>query len=228
MRTLTLLLIAFGVLAAQAQQNALPPRQATLGAGLEIGIPRGSFDDSWGREIVGVSGNFALPMRRLPFDWGFDFAFGGMGSDRKVVAVNNQYLTATTGDLRVTSSIFGYHGLIRLKPFNGKVSPYIEGLAGIRHFVTSSTVRVEGLSEAVSKERNESSLSWSAGWAVGVQVAPTRLFYVEGRVERLNGTRVTYVDPRSIVIDQSGQVNYTTLNSGTSVVNVHLGVGLRF
>jgi hypothetical protein len=59
-------------------------------------------------------------------------------------------------------------------------------------------------------------------------VAPTRSFFVEGRVERLEGSEVDYVDPRSITFGNDGQVNYSTLRSGTHVLNVHLGIGLRF
>jgi hypothetical protein len=204
------------------------PRTPTLGVGLEIGIPRGAFNDSWGREIAGFSANFTAPMRLLPFDWGFDYSFGALGGESQVVAINEEALTATTGDLRIRSSVMGYHGQLRLKPFNGKVAPYAELLAGARHFVTRTTIEVEGLDQPVREDRNESALSWSSGWAVGLQVAPSRAFYVEGRVERLNGSKVDYVDPRSISIQPDGQVNYTTLRSGTHVLNIHLGVGLRF
>jgi hypothetical protein len=203
-------------------------RTATVGIGVEVGIPRGTFDDTWGREIAGFSANFTAPMRLLPFDWGFDYSFGALGGESKVVAINEQALTSTTGDLRIRSSVMGYHGQLRFKPLQGKVMPYGELLAGARHFVTRSTIEVEGLDRPLREDRNESALAWSGGWALGLQVAPTRTFYVEGRVERLQGSDVEYVDPRSITIDTSGQVNYTTLRSGTNVVNVHLGIGLRF
>ncbi|MCU0319538.1 MAG: hypothetical protein MUE88_05610 [Flavobacteriales bacterium] len=203
-------------------------RTATVGIGVEVGIPRGAFKQTWGREVAGFSANFTAPMRLLPFDWGFDYSFGALGGESKVVAINEQALTATTGDLRIRSSVMGYHGQLRFKPLQGKVMPYGELLAGARHFVTRSTIEVEGLDQPIREERNESALAWSGGWAVGLQVAPTRSFYVEGRVESLEGSEVEYVDPRSIVIDQDGQVSYTTLRSGTSVLNIHLGIGLRF
>jgi hypothetical protein len=203
-------------------------RQTTLGGGLEIGIPMGQFSESWGREIVGVSANLGVPMRLLPFDWGFDFSYGRMGGDRQVVALNEQFLSTTTGELKVNSVIYGYHGLLRFKPINGKVSPYVEGLLGLRHFTTKSRVEVDGLDQPLRKERNANDFTGSSGWAVGVQVAPTRAFYVEGRVERLNSGRVSFVDPNTIVIDGNGGVEFETRSSQTRVVNVHLGVGLRF
>jgi len=203
-------------------------RTATVGAGIEVGIPRGAFNDSWGREIAGFSANFTAPMRILPFDWGFDYSFGALGGESTVVAVSEQGLAATTGDLRIRSSVMGYHGQFRFKPLQGKVMPYGELLAGARHFVTRTTILVEGLDQPYREERNESALSWSGGWALGLQVAPTRNFFVEGRVERLEGSEVDYVDPRSITFGNDGQVNYATLRSGTHVLNIHLGIGLRF
>ncbi len=204
-------------------------RPATLGAGLEIGIPIGAFADSWGREIVGMSANLAVPMRILPLDWGFDFAWGSMGGENAVVAVDQEGLAPhTQGDLSVRSNVYGYHGLLRLRPMFGKVSPYVEGLAGVRHFTTRTKVRVEGLDKPLSTERNAGAFAWSSGWAVGLQVAPTRGFYVEGRVERLNSGEVEYVDPRSIMISPQGEVQFSTIGSPTRSVNVHFGVGFLF
>ncbi len=66
------------------------------------------------------------------------------------------------------------------------------------------------------------------GWAAGVNYAPTRNFYTELRLERLNGGKVGYVDPKSIAIDNADNVDFSTLTSGTRVVNLTFGVGLRF
>jgi hypothetical protein len=231
----TLLLLTIFASTAIAQQdserggqNNFGGRPTTISGGLEIGIPIGAFADSWGREIVGLSANMAMPMRLLPIDIGFDFAWGRMGGDKEVVAVNEQVLAVNTGELTINSNIYGYHGLARFKPINGMVSPYVEVLAGFRHFTTRSELRVEGLNEPLREERNSSKFVGSTGWAVGVQVAPTRAFYLEARVERLNSGKVEYVDPRSIVINGNGDVTYQTLKSPTRVANVHLGIGFRF
>ncbi|MBL7982636.1 MAG: hypothetical protein JNL52_12590 [Flavobacteriales bacterium] len=203
-------------------------RRATLSGGLEIGIPIGAFSDSWGREIVGLSGNLAVPMRLLPLSWGFDFGWGHMGGERDIVPVSNQYINATSGELSVRSNLYSYHGLLRFQPYNGVVSPYVEGMLGLRHFTTRSEITVEGLSEPVQEQRQRSEFVGSTGWAVGVMVAPTRVLFFEGRVERLTTGNVTFVDPGSISISDQGTVNYNTISSPTRMVNVHLGIGLRF
>lgn len=203
-------------------------RPATLSGGLEIGIPVGVFAENWGREIVGVSANTAIPMRFLPFDIGFDFSWGKMGSNNDIVAVDQAFLAVTEGELSVNSNVYGYHALARFKPLSGKISPYVEVLAGLRQYTTKSVLRVEGAERPISKDRNANSFAGSAGWAIGLQVAPRGTFFVEARVERLNTGNVSFVDPTSVVIDPNGEVLYDTRSTPTRTVNVHLGVGFRF
>ncbi|MBK8225624.1 MAG: hypothetical protein IPK70_00440 [Flavobacteriales bacterium] len=203
-------------------------RPATISGGLEIGIPIGEFDEAWGRQMAGLSANFTMPMRRLPFSYGFDFGWQRMGSRAQEVTVDVEDLGLTTGEMKVRSSIYGYHGLLRLQPLQGKVSPYAELMTGMRHFVTRSEIEARGIDDPVSEERLASEFIGSIGWAAGINYAPTRNFFAELRLERLNGGRVGYVDPRSIVVDQAGNVDYSTLSSGTRVANLTFGVGLRF
>lgn len=127
MRTTTLLFSLLLITGSSAQP--ILRRPPTIGVGLEVGSPIGAFDDTWGREMAGLSGNFTAPMGVLPFDWGLDVGWARMGSARDVVAVNEENLEATTGDIKVNSNIYSYHAQLRLKPFNGKVSPYIEAMA---------------------------------------------------------------------------------------------------
>lgn len=228
MKTLITSIALLSLVAVQAQQRE---RQATLGGGLEVGIPVGEFDATWGRQLAGLSGNFAVPMRRLPFSYGFDFAWARMGSQRQEVSIDEEHVASTTGEMSVRSDVFGYHGLLRLQPFTGKVSPYAEVLGGMRQFTTRTAIEVEGMDQPLFEQRNEDKFIASTGWAAGLQVIPgkQRNFFVEGRVESLTGGQVTYVDPRSIAIDpNTNEVSYQTLTSGTRVVNITFGIGLRF
>ncbi len=222
-----ILAIAIALIAGTANAQ-LERRPVTLSGGFEAGFPIGEFNDTWGREIMGLSGDLTMPMKLLPFDWGFDLAWGRMGGGSKEIPIDDEYLEVTTGDLRVYSNIFGYHGLLRLKPFNGKISPYVEGLIGARQFTTRTRVMVDGMDQPYLEQRNTNEFVWSHGWAAGIQIAPAEMFYIEARAERLNGGPVQYVDPSTIEISDQGEVSYGTLNSGTRVLNFHLGVGLRF
>lgn len=226
MRTILTLLIAFAAI--QLKGQLLERRPVTIGGGLEIGVPIGEFRDTYGREIYGLAGNITVPMGLLPFDWGFDFGWGRMGGETQEVPIVDENLEATTGDLRIHSDIYGYHGTLRLRPFNGKVSPYIEGLLGARQFTTKTQIKVEGMDEPYMEQRNMNEFVWSHGWAAGIQVTPGKMVYLELRAERLNGGPVQYVDPSTITVSDNGAVDFGTLNSGTRTVNVQMGIGLRF
>jgi len=228
MRTFIIAITLLHACQAMAQDARLNMgRTPTLGGGLEIGIPRGSFNDTWGRELVGFSAQLATPMRLLPVSWGFDFGYARMGGEQGVVPVNQEFINATEADLKINVNAYSYHGFVRLRPLRGQVSPYVDVMAGLRHFTSRSTVKVQGMSEPLEKERRASDFVGSAGWAAGVMVGVSGALYVEGRVERLNGGRASYVDPRTIVISPDGAVNFNTLSSGTGLVTVQLGIGLR-
>ena len=229
MRTLIIAITLLSAFQAGAQNARLNMgRTPTVSGGLEIGIPRGEFNDTWGRELVGFGANMALPMRLLPLDWGFDFGYAKMGGERSNIPVEEEHLEATEASLRVNANVYSYHGLLRFRPIRGQVSPYVDAMAGLRHFTTNSEVRVDGLSEPVSKERRSSNFTGSAGWAVGVMVGVSGMLYVEGRVERITGGKASYIDGRTISITPEGEVTYETLSSKTSTVNVHLGIGFKF
>lgn len=220
--------------AAHAQNSDAPRRpfqgrQSTLGGGLEMNVPIGEFNDVWGRNYWGFGANFTYPGRLLPFDFGFDFGYGRMGTREAVVYLEEEGTTdLLQGDLTVRSKAYSFLGQVRLRPVHGRVSPYIEGLFGARQFTTRSDLVVEDSATPASWDRQSNAWTGAYGWAVGTLVGFGPQFYVEGRVERLWGGRVSYVDPESITISSTGTIDYTTLSSATDVVNVQLGVGVRF
>lgn len=201
-------------------------RSATLSGGLEFGIPLGEFDHTWGNTTAGLSANIAIPMRTLPLEFGYDFAWGRMGSESSAEQVQGNILGARSGrTVDVRSNVFGHHGLIRLNPLRGKVRPYGEVMLGARNFVTRSTVSTP---EGVSSDERDGSWVTSYGWAVGAMYSIGRQVYVEGRVERLFSGKVDYVDPNTIRIANDGNVSFEKLNSRTDALQIQLGIGLRF
>jgi hypothetical protein len=201
-------------------------RSTTLSGGVEFGIPLGEFDHTWGQTTSGLSANIALPLRILPLEIGYDFAWGRMGGEYDAEQAPGNILGSQTGQrVEVNSDVYGHHGLIRLNPMRGQVRPYGEVMLGARHFVTRSVVTTE---EGVVDDERDGSVASSVGWAVGAMISLSRQFYVEGRVERLFSGEISYVDPTTIEISSDGSVGYEKLQSRTDVLNIQIGVGLRF
>ncbi|MFT3884808.1 MAG: hypothetical protein QM724_05075 [Flavobacteriales bacterium] len=205
-----------------------PALTGSLGGTIGVSVPMGEFKDTWGHDMFTWGGHLALPHGLLPISAGFAFDYSQMGNTHSTVPVLDPSLTATEGGLTVRAKVMSYHGLLRFSPLNGKIRPYVDGLLGARQFTTLSKVRVDGLDQPVSTERNANDLVFSTGWAAGLMVGLGRMGYVEGRVERFFSGRTSYVDPASITVDGQGNVGFRTLESRTEVLNVMLGIGLRF
>lgn len=226
MRYPHLILLAFIGTLATAQT---PRRPTTLSIGGTVGTPLGQFNEEYGKAILGLGGNISVPMMGiLPLETGFAFNWGRLGAERETVVVDQAYLSTNEGELRTTSNMYSFHLQGRFRPFTGRVSPYVDGLAGVRTFSTRTRITVEGLEEDLSNERNALDATWSYGWAAGIQVKVGAPLYVEARVEKLQGHKVDYVDPETIIVTPSGQVEYQLRSSHTDVFNVHLGIGFTF
>lgn len=206
----------------------LPGFQGNLGGTAGISIPTGEFADTWGKDMFTFGGHFSVPMGPLPLQAGLGFNYGIMGRNTSQVPVADPAVVATEGTLSVKAKVLTYHPLLRLSPLKGKVRPYVDGMIGMRQFTTMSTIRVDGLEDPLSRERNANDFAFSTGWAAGVMVGWGGIAYVEARVERINSGNASYVDPGSITVDGTGTLGFHTLNSHTDAVNVLLGIGLRF
>ena len=226
MRTITLLLSALLIAPfATAQQNGY---EGNLGGTIGLSIPMGEFADTWGKEMFTFGGHLTFPSRRIPLQFGAAFGYGEMGKDVSTVPVMDPNLLATEGRLAVKAKVFSYHALLRLSPSKGKVRPYVEGLGGLRQFTTQSKLTVDGLDQALRKERNANNFVMSTGVAAGLMVTLGGAGYIEARVERLYSGKTTYVDPSSIEVGPDGDIAFSTLSSATGAMNILLGVGFRF
>ncbi len=225
MRSAILIAAVLAATAASAQHKGY---QGNLGGTIGMGIPQGEFADTWAKDMFTWGGHVTLPAQRLPFQWGFAFGYGTMGSLKSKVPVAVPELMATEGDLAVKARVLSYHALLRFSPSKGKVRPYVEGLAGGRQFTTLSTITVDGLHQPVSRERSANDFALSTGWAAGLMVGLGSFGYIEARTERFYSGNASYVDPASIAVDQQGAVSFSTLESATGTLNLLVGMGFRF
>lgn len=226
----TISLLALGLLlpalAQVTKDGYWQQRSSTISGGLETGIPLGEFDHTWGSAMLGLSANIAMPLRLLPLEFGYDFAWGRMGSEYGMTRSSGGLLTAhPSRSVSVKSNVYGHHGLVRLNPLRGNVRPYGEVLLGARNFVTRATLSTD---EGMTDDERDGTWTPSYGWAVGLMYGIGRQVFVEGRVERLFSGKVDYVDPRTIRIGGDGHVTYEKLNSRTESLQIQVGVGLRF
>lgn len=203
--------------------------EGTLGGTIGLSRPTGEFEKTWGKDMLHFGAHFAYPLGTIKvIQAGFDFGYSVMGKNEATVPVNTDYLGVTEGTLTTRCKSFSYHPLLRFSPLRGRIRPYVDALAGFRQFSTTSTVTADGVEENISKERNETDLAFSSGWAAGLMVTIGGAVYVELRVERFNSGEATYVGPASVAVSSQGEVSFSTLTSNTDVTNALFGIGFRF
>lgn len=203
-------------------------RPMTVSFGMRLGIPQGEFDIVYDRELFGLGGNFSVPFRRLPFEWGLDVGWQRMGSTETTVAIDEEFVDATEADLDLNADMWAYHTFMRFKPLRGRVCPYADAYAGVRTFSARTRIRVDGLEEPLSNERNAMDAAFSYGWGAGLMVKLNNTVNVEAGFQKLEGGKVTYVDPASISVSPDGAVGFGTLTSNSDLFNIHLGIGFNF
>lgn len=228
MRVQAVLLLSVPTLLTQAQSGN-KGWQGTLGGGIGLSIPTGEFDRTLGKNMFMLDAHLAYPLGHIPvLQGGFAFGYSVMGKNERTVPITTDYQGITEGTLTTRCKVFSYHPLLRLNPLQGHIRPYVDGMVGFRQFSTTSKVTADGVEGNISKERDQTDVAFSTGWAAGVMVTLGDLAYVEARVERFDSGKATYADPESVTVSDQGVVGFNTLTSNTDVTNVLVGIGVRF
>lgn len=202
--------------------------EGTLVGSAGVSSPMSGFAEVWGSEMFTFGGHIAFPLGHTPLQAGFEFGYGIMDTRTSDITTHNENEDATKGTLTTRCKILGYHPLLRLSPLKGRVRPYADGLIGVRQFITTSTMTADGAHGNIGKDRELMDLALSKGWAAGIMFSIGDAGVIDLRAEGFDSGKATYVDPDSIEVSEDGIVSFSTLTSETDVINLLLGIGLRF
>ena len=204
----------------------------TLSVGAQAAVPTGRFAEDYQSNPAGVNAALTLPLGdRIPIEMGLGFAWNQLGSEHSGIHLEDDPGEYYEGDMSVFSNNYAWHGVARLRPFNGAFRPYGDVMAGFRTFSTKTKLYSEALTDSrspMSKEVVERDISWATGWAVGLQLRLTEGLFLEGRYENWQGSEVEFVDPESIFIGPEGELNYTKRESKISQYAFSVGLALNF
>jgi len=191
-------------------------------------VPRGEFNDYVTNNGYGVGGYFLVRLGSSPFLAGGDLGIVIYGSENRDEPISN---TIPNVFVRVSTSnnIFLAHSLLRVQPREGRIRPYLDGLIGLKHLFTKTTISDDF--EPIASTTDLSDTAFSYGFGGGLQVPISQKGGVEvlldGNVRYLRGGRADYLRKGSIR-QENGLVFYDIYSSRTDVVAVQVGLSFRF
>ncbi len=144
-----------------------------------------------------------------------------VGADGSVTANNGANTQVRT---KVHSNVLGGHLFVHVEPRIGNVKffPFIEGLAGFRHFYTRAVIINKSDNEEYDHFSLQKSVTLSFGGAAGISI-PTAGGELEFRLMYLNSPKVKYVLGRTIHIQSPYTIDFEENTSYTPMICVMFG-----
>jgi hypothetical protein len=193
-------------------------------------VPRGEFSENVTNNGYGVSGQFLARLGPSPFLAGGDIGIVIYGSES-----HREPISSTIPNLQVrvrtTNNIFLSHFLLRAQPRTGPVRPYVDGLIGLKHLFTRTSISDLFDGETIASSTDLSDTTLSYGFGGGLQIpltkGPEARVLLDTGVRYLRGARAEYLRKGSIR-EENGLVVFDVFSSRTDVLAVQVGVTFRF
>lgn len=210
---------------------ALQAQDLQFGIDFTAAFPQSEFKRNVDSNGYGVGGQFLYGIKRSPFMIGADVGFVTYGSESFT-----ESLSPTIPEVRVrvrtTNNIFTGHFVLRAQKREGTVRPYVEGLVGLQHLFTRTSVSNDFNDEEFAADTNFSDSTFSAGAGAGIQFLLTKGvskpdILLDTKVRYLRGARAEYLR-RGSIFRGDGEIFFEPFSSPIHLVNLQIGVTFRF
>jgi len=228
-----LMVITFASLPGHAQERFM------VNLNFELGFPQGGFKSNVDRAVIGGSATFLYRLPRSPLLVGGSFAFMNYGYDTREEFFSPD-IPEVLVDVTTANNIFNAAFLVRLQPLHGPVEPYVEGLLGLNHLYTETTVYDQEYNDeddeiASTVHLRDTAFCYGAGAGVMVQILGFsrggRLLspglYVDLALRYVKGGRAEYMREGDLVRGD-GFLEYYVHQSNTDLVRTTLGLTFTF
>ena len=193
-------------------------------------VPRGEFSENVTNNGYGVSGQILVRLGPSPFLAGGDLGIAVYGSES-----HREPISTTIPNLQVrvrtSNNIFFSHFVLRAQPRTGPVRPYFDGMIGLKHLFTKTSISDLADDETIASNTDLSDTALSYGFGGGLQIqltkGPEARILLDTGVRYLRGARAIYLRKGSIR-EENGVVVFDVLSSRTDVLAVQVGVTFRF
>lgn len=229
-----LLVLQTDQVSAQRPRNNRGP---SIAVGVQVAQPTGQFKQQYDGYPLGVAANFSAPLSISPLEIGFGYAWNNMGSQTEEVNVLvGQDIDGDdiyeNGNLRIRSNTNRFQMMVRLRPFNGMIQPYLDGVAGLETYRTKTTIEIVsdfvGYSEGQNADTQLFDMAYSFGWAAGLRIRLAPNIFLDGRFESLIGGPAKYVDQSTIEVVSPTELDFEIKSSRTDKFTYQLGLAATF
>jgi len=201
------------------------------------GFPINEFRENVQEAGFGGSGDFLYKLKGSPLSVGVSFGLMVYGSESR-----QEWFSAGIPEVIVDVTTRNYilmcHLLLRLQSPQGKIRPYLDGLAGFHYLWTETGVYDSGgFYQEIASDVNFSDWTWSFGVGGGLMLP----IYEKKRGERagpfavfldlgaryLKGGKAEYLKEGSI-IQENERVIYDINESSTDLITIRAGLSFAF
>ena len=207
------------------------------GLTFSMGFPQSDFRDNIDRLGYGASGTFLYRLPESPIYVGLSAGVLVYGSE-KWTGIFSPTFPEILVDARTRNYILLAHLVVRIQP-QGDFRPYIEGLAGLNHLWTETSLYDSDHSgdDDFASAVNISDTTMSYGAGAGIQFTVLKALRQSGEnsfaldvelgARYIYGGRAEYLKEGSISRENS-EVTYDLLESATSLISARAGFCFRF
>src|SRR5262245_22387815 len=130
-------------------------------------VPHGEFSENVTNNGYGVSGQILVRLAGSPFLAGGDLGIAIYGSESR-----REPISTTIPNLQVrvrtTNNILFSHFVLRAQPRTGPVRPYFDGLIGLNHLSTKTSISDLSNDETIASSTDMSDTALSYGFGGGM------------------------------------------------------------
>lgn len=201
-----------------------------------VGLPQGDFKSNVDKTGFGVAGTIGWAPVDVPVMVGLELGFMVYGSETRrepfSTTIPNVFV-----DVNTSNNFFLGHLIVRGQPNRGKIRPYIQGMVGMNVLFTRTKIENSGsFNEEIASSEDQSDNAFSYGGGAGLMFLVWTQEEGEGGVGEVLvdvgaryvlGNEAEYLKEGSIAY-RNGKVVYDVQRSRTDLLEIQVGVALRF
>ncbi len=197
----------------------------------QLGLPQNDFAEAYAGDLSGFAGSIMFPVGKAKMlHFGGEYGWNSMGKEKTQVEIVKAPEEILAGDMSVSSDVKSYHANMRFSPLKGPIRLYFDLLFGMKVYSTDTEIVFEeanGSEVQTTSSLNNENTNF-VGFAGGMMLAVSRNFFIDAKLQSLQGGEVKYVDQNNLGIAANGDVEYVLKTTATDLLVPQVGLSIVF